>query len=100
MERSVTINLLMSLFDLECYWESISMDLCKDILDSNGFDTILIVVNMFSKMIYFMVIHKTVNTLGIVDLFIRNIFKLNRVPKDIVLDLDVRFVNVVWNEIF
>lgn len=44
--------------------------------------------------------NKTVKTFGVVDLFIKNIFRLHGVPKDIVLDLDMRFVNAIWNGIF
>ena len=54
---------------------------------------IYVVVDRFSKMAHFIAGHKTDNTFHIVDLFFKKIIRLHGVPKSIVFDMDVKFLN-------
>jgi len=59
-------------------------------------NSIFVVVNMFSKMMYFIACYKTNDATNITNLFFREIIWLYRVSKSIVLDYDVKFLSYFW----
>jgi hypothetical protein len=58
-----------------------------------GRNSIFIVVDKFSKIEYFIYCHKIDDATNIVNLFFREIVWLHEVPKSIVFDHDVKFLN-------
>jgi hypothetical protein len=59
-------------------------------------DYIFIVVDRFSKMIYFIYCYKTNDPTNITDLFFREIVWLHRASRSMVLEHDVKFLSYFW----
>ena len=57
-----------------CSWKSISMDLIEQLLPSNSFTDILVIVDHFLKQAIFIPTHKILNAPELVQLFINHIF--------------------------
>ena len=77
-------------------WNSISMDFIEGLPDSEGFDCILVVVDRLTKMARFVPTVKTLDTPGLANIFLREIFALHGTPEDIVSDRGKHFVSRFW----
>jgi hypothetical protein len=66
-------------------WRNILINFVVDLLSSNGFTNIMVVVNRFIKMRYMVPIN-SINAVLVAKYFIRYIFKLHRFPNSIVSD--------------
>ena len=67
-------------------WISLSMDFISQLPLSNGFDSILVVVDRFSKMSIFIQTHGTATAVDLASLFITHVFLKHGLPDDIVSD--------------
>jgi len=67
-------------------WKSISMDFITDLPKSEGDDAILIVIDRLTKMAHFLPCTKEMNARQFSELFMREIFRLHGLPKDIITD--------------
>ncbi|KNZ43912.1 putative retrotransposon nucleocapsid protein, partial [Puccinia sorghi] len=65
-------------------WNSLSMDFISQLPLSNGYDTILVVVDCFSKMSLFIRTKTTCTSLELADLFIEHVFSKHGLPENIV----------------
>src|SRR5258707_11193661 len=67
-------------------WSSISMDFIEQLPDSEGFSTILVIVDHLTKQAIFIPSHDMVNAPQVVQLFLIHIFSKHRVPAHVTSD--------------
>jgi len=83
-------------------WMHISADFITKLLLAQGYNSILVVVNRLTKIVYFIPTTEKTLTEGLARLFRDNIWKLHGLPKSIILDRGPQFiVGLIWelNEI-
>jgi hypothetical protein len=66
-------------------WRDISINFIVDLLSSNGFTNIMVVVNCLMKMRHIIPI-KSINAISVAEYFVKYIFKLYRLPNLIISD--------------
>jgi hypothetical protein len=67
-------------------WSNISYDMITDLPPSNGYDSILTVIDWLTKMGHFVACRKNISADQLADLLIRYVWRLHGTPKTIVLD--------------
>ena len=72
-------------------WEDISYDLIIKLPISSGFDSILVVVDQFSKMAHFIPCRESVTAEELAEIFLLNIWKLHGTPKRTISDRGTTF---------
>jgi hypothetical protein len=86
-------SLLQPLPIPECPWHSISMDFIKQLPVSNGFTTILVIIDCLSKEGIFIPTYDTVTSLNVADMFVSHIFAKHRIPLHISSDRGLEFTS-------
>jgi len=79
-------------------WKSIAMDLITDLPKSEGHDAILIVIDRLTKMAHFLPCSKEIDWRQFSEIFMREIFRLHGLPKDIITDRGSIFTSDLWKE--
>ena len=69
------------------------MDFIKQLPESGGFTSILIVVNWLSKQGIFILTHNTITSLDLAKLFVMHVFSKHRVPSHVTSDQGPEFVS-------
>ena len=67
----------------ESFWESISLDIIGPLPEYNGFNAILSVINQFSKMICLILTTTELSMKGLINIYLKQIWKLHGIPKKI-----------------
>ena len=62
--------------------------------------TIFVVVHKLSKEAHFIPMKSTYKVVHIVDIFLKEIFRLHRIPKEIISDQDTKFTKKFWRSLF
>lgn len=77
-------------------WRSLSMDHVVDLPRSNGYDSVLVVVDRLTKQAHFILADKTDTASDLARQFLENIFRLHGLPSDIVSDRGTTFRSGWW----
>uniref|UniRef100_A0A803TTM2 Gypsy retrotransposon integrase-like protein 1 n=1 Tax=Anolis carolinensis TaxID=28377 RepID=A0A803TTM2_ANOCA len=77
-------------------WEIISADFITDLPPSLGFTTILVVVDLFTKLAHFIPCDGLPTAKETADLFLQHVFRLHGLPKSLVTDRGSQFTSRFW----
>jgi len=81
-------------------WGDLSMDFIEGLPRHQGLDTILVVVDRFTKYSHFIALANPFSAKDIVEIFIKEVVKLHGFPSSIVTDRDKIFMSTFWMELF
>ncbi|MBW0474237.1 hypothetical protein O181_013952 [Austropuccinia psidii MF-1] len=81
-------------------WICLSMDFVTQLPLSNSFESILVIVDWFSKMAVFLPTMSSITSLDLAHLFLKNIFSKHGLPSRIISDRGSLFVSSFWTNLF
>jgi len=73
-------------------WQEISIDIIGPLPKSNGMDTIVVIVDRFTKMIWLKSMTTNISLEGIAKIYRDEIWKLYRIPRKILSSRDSQFI--------
>jgi len=74
-------------------WNSISMDFIEKLPLSSGFDTILVIVDCFTKQVIFISAHDTIMFTDLAHLFVLHVFSKYNIPSYVTSDRGLEFMS-------
>ena len=77
-------------------WRSIAMDFITGLPKSDGYDTILVVIDRLTKMSHFISYKKDLDARQFATLFKQHIVRLHEIPRDIITDRGSLFTSGLW----
>ena len=81
-------------------WEDISKDFIDKLPNSNGFSTVLVVVDWLSKYGHFVALKHPYSAKSVAEIFVKEIVRLHNMPRTIVSNRDPIFTSQFWEEFF
>ena len=81
-------------------WSVVSLDFIEGLPKSQQYDTILVVIDKFSKYGHFIPLAHPFTAPQIAHLFLANVYKLHGMPTVIISDRDRIFTSTFWQELF
>uniref|UniRef100_A0A803TR04 Gypsy retrotransposon integrase-like protein 1 n=1 Tax=Anolis carolinensis TaxID=28377 RepID=A0A803TR04_ANOCA len=89
-------GLLQSVADPSRPWTDIAMDFVVDLPNSNGFNTIWTIIDLFSKQAHFVALKRLPTAPELAKLFLQHVFRLHGCPKRIISDRGSQFTSRFW----
>jgi len=80
-------------------WSCISTHFITQLPESEGTTQIMVVVDQFTKMAYFIGLHENATAKAVADTFLREVWKLHGLPTEIISDMDARFSGEFWESL-
>jgi len=103
MKRHLSYDELRSLSRFTDSWKEITMNFITDLSSSKWkevvYDLILVIVNHYMKMMYYLFIKKILTVVKLTELFFEKIALRYEISNDIIIDKDSLFINAFWSEI-
>jgi hypothetical protein len=94
------VELLQPLPIPECKWETISMDFITELPKSAKHnDVIMVVVEKLSKSAHFVHVKSTCKAIDIANIFMKEIFILHGMLREIISDRDTKFTSSFWKSL-
>ena len=75
------------------------MDLITDLPLVTSYDSVLVVVDRFTKMAHFTPCSKTISGEGMANLLLNNVVRLHGLPDDVISDRGPQFVSHFWKRL-
>jgi transposase InsO family protein len=60
----------------------------------------MVVIDKLNKSSHFVPVNSTFKAINIVEIFMKEIFRLHGIPKMVISDRDVKFTSAFWKELF
>jgi hypothetical protein len=93
-EHQHPTDLLQPLPILEWKWETISLDFITGLAKTQKHnESIMVIIDKISKSAHFSPIKSTFKAINIVEIFMKEIFRLHGIPKMVISDRDVKFTS-------
>ena len=80
-------------------WKSVSCDLITDLPPSNGFDSVLVFVDRFTKMSHFTPCLKSTDTPEFTSMFLKHVIRLHGISNSLVSDRGSIFTSHFWKSL-
>lgn len=80
-------------------WSKIGVDFIVKLPLSKGFDSVMVVVDHFSKTAHFIPAHETWKADRLAEAFITHVFKLHGLPDTIISDRGTTFMSQFWTSV-
>lgn len=81
-------------------WTTVSLDFIEGLPKSGGYDTIMVVVDKFTKFAKFIPLSHPFTALTVTQAFIQHIYDMFGMPSMIISDRDRVFTSALWQELF
>jgi hypothetical protein len=59
----------------------------------------MVVMNKLNKYSHFILVMSTFKAINIVEIFMKEIFRLHGIPKMVISDRDIKFTSAFWKEL-